>query len=63
MRLRTQQLIIELADILGRPLQPLIIVEQAANLGDALATRAELLLPVSSQARQHVAEHHLVSRG
>ena len=43
MRLRTQQLMIEFTDILDRPLQLLIIVEPTANLGDALATHAELL--------------------
>ena len=54
MWLRTQQLMIELADVLDRPLQLLIIVEPAANLGDPLATHAELLrAPASVSHGQH----------
>src|ERR1700737_1691300 len=52
--LRTQQLMIELADVLDRLLQLLIIVEPAANLGDPLATHAELLrAPASVTHGQH----------
>src|SRR5215216_1715015 len=43
MRLRTQQIMVELADRLDRLLQLLIIVEPAANFGNPLATHAELL--------------------
>src|SRR6202040_2652579 len=39
-RLRTQQLMIELADVLDRLLQLLIVVEPAANLGDPFSTNA-----------------------
>src|ERR1700758_97794 len=54
MRLRTQQLMIEFADVLDRLLQPLIIVEPAPNLSDALATHAELLHAAPAIAhRQH----------
>src|ERR1700739_1629474 len=54
MRLRTQQLMIEFADVLDRLLQPLIIVEPAPNLSDALATHAALLHPPPDTAdRQH----------
>jgi hypothetical protein len=43
MWLRTQKLMIELADALDRLLQLLIIVEPSANFSDPLATYAELL--------------------
>src|SRR3974390_885149 len=53
-RLRTQELMIELADTLDRPLQLLIIVEPAANLGDAFAANAELLHAAAGVGhRQH----------
>src|SRR5437868_12289323 len=42
MRLRAQQIVIELANGLHRLLQFLIIGEPAANLDDPLATHAEL---------------------
>jgi hypothetical protein len=45
---------VELADVLDRPLQLLIIVEPAADLGDPLATHAELLrAPASVSHGQH----------
>lgn len=54
MRLRTQQFVVELADVLDRLLQLLIIVEPAADLGDPLATNAELLrAPASVSHGQH----------
>src|SRR6478736_6810949 len=54
MRLRTQEFMVELADVLDRPLQLLIIVEPAADLGDPLATHAELLrAPASVSHGQH----------
>src|SRR5437899_1053077 len=40
--LRTQQIVVELADRLDRLLQLLIIIEPAANLGNAFATHADL---------------------
>ncbi len=43
MRLRTQQLMSELADVLDRLLELVIIAEPAANLGHPLAAHAELL--------------------
>lgn len=59
MRLRTQQLMIELADALERLLQLLIIVEPTANLGDTLTPYAELLrAPTGICHRQY---EHLVS--
>src|SRR5882757_3430916 len=42
-RLRTQQIMIEFANGLDRLLQLLIVVQPAANLGNALATHAEFL--------------------
>src|SRR6516164_1299195 len=54
MRLWPQQLMIELADVLDRLLQLLIIVEPATNLGHPLASHAELLrAPASIGHRQH----------
>src|SRR6478672_8647793 len=54
MRLRTQEFMVELANVLDRPLQLLIIVEPAADLGDPLATHAELLrAPASISHGQH----------
>ena len=54
MRLRTQQLMIELADVLDCLLQLLIIVEPAPNLGDPLAPHAELpRAPASVSHRQN----------
>jgi hypothetical protein len=45
---------VELADVLDRPLQLLIIVEPAADRGDPLATHAELLrAPASVSHGQH----------
>src|ERR1700704_5023186 len=50
---RTQQIMIELANGLDRLLQPLIVVQPAANLGDALATHAEL-----PRAPTRIADRH-----
>src|SRR5919197_3093816 len=59
MRLRTQQLMIELANGLDRPLQPLVIVQPAANLGNPLATDADLLR--TSTSIGHRQNEHPVS--
>src|SRR5512145_1525206 len=53
MRLRTQQLMIELADVLDRLLELLIIVQPAADLGNPFATHAELLGPPAGVADRH----------
>jgi len=44
---------IELADVLDRLLQLLIIVQPAANLGDPFPTHADLLRPSTSIAHRH----------
>jgi hypothetical protein len=48
MRLRAQQLMIELANLLDRLLKLLIIGDRAANLSDPLTTYAELLCAPAS---------------
>ena len=58
MRLWPQQLMIELADVLDRLLQLLIIVEPATNFSDPLATYAELLS--ASAGVGHRQNEHLV---
>src|SRR6201993_4694310 len=58
MRLRTQQLMIELADLLDRLFQLLVIVEPTANLGDPLATHTDLLRTPARVG--HSQDKHLV---
>ena len=58
MRLWTQQLMIEFADVLDRLLQFLIIFKPAANLGDPLTTHTELLRTPAGVC--HSQNEHLV---
>lgn len=59
MRLWTQQFMIELADVLDRLLELLIIVEPAPDFGDPLAPHAELLRAPAGVS--HGQDKHLVS--
>src|SRR5262245_31606022 len=59
MRLRTQQLMIELADRLDRLLQLLIILQPATHFGDRFATHAEL--PRAAASISHRQNNYLVA--